>query len=204
MLPVGPGRCLWLRGGCKLRTPSNRYRDRCRGRVGRHTREGAAPCHASTSLMPSPLYDNFPSDRVVSKDTGGGGGGPISSPIWQPPPPPRPPLGLLPVPLRARVKGVSSAHHEEMGRLPAGHAAVVGSLRTHDPRALQAGADERLGLVAEVSMVLYFYNIVCRVHGFSGCHICVFLVCRSSSFGKSPSQARVGGDRFVIGEFSCW
>ncbi len=86
------------------------------------------------------MSDNFPSDQVVSEDTGNGGGGPISSPIWQPPPPLRPPLGLLPVPNWAGVKGVSSAHHEEVGGLLADRAAIVGSLRTHDPSAMQAGA----------------------------------------------------------------
>ncbi len=76
--------------------------------------------------MPSPLSHNFPSDRVVSKDTGDGGGGPISSPIWQPPAPLRPPLGLLPMPHRAKVKGVSNDYHEEVGGLPAVPTAVVG------------------------------------------------------------------------------
>jgi hypothetical protein len=33
-------------------------------------------------------------------------------------PPQRPPLGLLPEPRRARVKGVSGAHHGEVGGLP--------------------------------------------------------------------------------------
>ena len=49
---------------------------------------------------------------LVSKDIGDG---PISSPIWQPLPPVRPPLGLMLVPRRARVTGVFSAHHEEVG-----------------------------------------------------------------------------------------
>ena len=35
-----------------------------------------------------------------------------------PQPPLRPPLGLLPQPRRARVKGVSGAHHGEVGELP--------------------------------------------------------------------------------------
>jgi hypothetical protein len=65
---------------------------------------------------------------------------PISSPIGQPPPPLCPPLGLLPVPHRARVRGVSSAHHEEVGGLLAIPAAVVGSLRTRDPTAMHASA----------------------------------------------------------------
>ena len=56
---------------------------------------------------------------LVSKDTGDGEGGPISFSMWQPQLPLRPPLGLLPVPHRVRVKGVSSAHHEEVGGLPA-------------------------------------------------------------------------------------
>ena len=68
---------------------------------------------------PSPL-SKFSGRRtgLVSEDNGDGGGGPISSPIWPPPPPLRPPLGLLPAPHRARVKGVSSTHHEEVGGLP--------------------------------------------------------------------------------------
>ena len=57
-------------------------------------------------FLPSPFSDCFPSDRVVSEDTGDGGGGPISSPIEQSPPPLRPPLCLLPVPRRAMVTGV--------------------------------------------------------------------------------------------------
>ncbi len=48
------------------------------------------------------------------KITRDGGRGPICPPI-APPPPPCPPLGLLPEPHRARVTGVSSAHHEEVG-----------------------------------------------------------------------------------------
>ena len=72
------------------------------------------PGHPHSSL----LSDSFPSDRVVSEDTCGGGGGPISSPIGRPQPPLRPPLGLLPEPHRARVKGVTSTHHEEVGGLP--------------------------------------------------------------------------------------
>ena len=27
MLPIGPGRCMWLRGGCRSRTPPNMYSD---------------------------------------------------------------------------------------------------------------------------------------------------------------------------------
>ena len=68
-------------------------------------------------FLPSPLSHNFPSDRVVSEDTGDGGGGLISSPIWQPSPPLRLPLGLLPEPHRDRVKGVISTHYEEVGGL---------------------------------------------------------------------------------------
>ena len=64
--------------------------------------------------------------------------------------------------------------------------------------------DEIRGLIAEVSMVLYFYNIICCVYGFAGCHVCVFLECRSSSFGHSPSHARVDGDCLVAGGFSYW
>ena len=84
--------------------------------------EAAPPRKLLGSLPPPPhpsrLSDSFPSDRVVSEDTCGGGGGPISSPIGWPPPPLRPPLGLLPAPHRARVKGFSSTHHEEVGGLP--------------------------------------------------------------------------------------
>ncbi len=69
-------------------------------------------------LLPSLLSHNFPSDRMVSEDTGDGGGGPISSPIWQPPPPLRPPLGLLPEPHRARVKGVYQRAPRGGGGLP--------------------------------------------------------------------------------------
>ena len=67
-----------------------------------------------------------PSDRTVSKDTCVGGGGAISPPI-APPPPQRPPLGLLPEPHRARVNGVSSAHHEEVGGHLASSASGPGS-----------------------------------------------------------------------------
>ena len=82
--------------------------------------EEAAPPRKHLGRLPPPphpslLSDSFPSDRVVSEDTCGGGGGPISSPIWPPPPPLHPPLGLLPLPRRARVKGVSGTHHEEVG-----------------------------------------------------------------------------------------
>jgi len=42
------------------------------------------------------------------------------------------------------------------------------------------------------------------VYSFDGCHACVFLVSRSSYFGDSPFQARVGGDCLVAGGFSCW
>jgi hypothetical protein len=55
-------------------------------------------------------------------------------------PPPYPPLCLLPEPRRAGVKGVSSAHREEVGGYRADSAAVVDLLRTHDPKPLQEGA----------------------------------------------------------------
>ena len=42
-------------------------------------------------------------------------------------PPPRPPLGFLPEPRRARVLGVSTAHHEEMGGHLAPPASSLGS-----------------------------------------------------------------------------
>ena len=45
----------------------------------------------------------------------GDDGIPISSPFGRPPPPLRPPLGLRPEPRRARVMGVTNAHHEEVG-----------------------------------------------------------------------------------------
>ena len=44
-----------------------------------------------------------------------------------PQPPPCPPLGLLPEPHRARVKGVSSAHHEEVGGHPVAPSDVASS-----------------------------------------------------------------------------
>ena len=55
---------------------------------------------------------------VQENTESGGGGYPICSPIEPPPPPLRPPLGLLPEPRRARVKGVTNTHHEEVGGLP--------------------------------------------------------------------------------------
>jgi hypothetical protein len=62
---------------------------------------------------PNPTLNSLVRQGVF-KNTGGGGCSAISPPI-APPPPPCPPLGLLPEPLRARVTGVSSAHHEEVG-----------------------------------------------------------------------------------------
>jgi hypothetical protein len=57
-----------------------------------------------------------PSCRVVLTNTSDDGGGAIGGEIAPPPPPPpRPPLDLLPEPHRAKVTGVSSAHHEELG-----------------------------------------------------------------------------------------
>ena len=40
------------------------------GKLGRTVHHGTP----QTSLLPSPMSDNFPSDRVVSEDTGDGGG----------------------------------------------------------------------------------------------------------------------------------
>ena len=53
-------------------------------------------------------------------------------------PSPRPPLDVLHKPHRTRVKGVSSAYHEEVGGHHATPPAVVGPLRTHDPKLLHA------------------------------------------------------------------
>ena len=77
---------------------------------------------------------------MVFKNTGGGGFSTISdrtaTVIVTP-------LGLLPETRRVRVNGVSSAHHKEMGGHPTVLAAIVGSVRTHDPRPLQAGATKK-------------------------------------------------------------
>ena len=59
----------------------------------------------------------------------------VRSPIIQQPSP-CPPPGLLPEPRRTKVSGLSSAHHKEVGGHPTYPAAIVGPLRTHDPRPL--------------------------------------------------------------------
>ena len=59
-------------------------------------------------------------------------------------------------------------------------------------------------LVVEVSMVLYFQYVVFRINGFAWCHVCVFLVCRSPSFGDASPHACVGGNCLIVGGFSCW
>ena len=59
-------------------------------------------------------------------------------------------------------------------------------------------------LVVEVSVVLYFQYVVFRVNGFAWCHVCVFLVCRSPSFGDASPNACVGGNCLIVGGFSCW
>jgi hypothetical protein len=41
-------------------------------------------------------------------------------------------------------------------------------------------------------------------NGFAWCHVCVFLVYRSPSFGDASHNACGGGNSFVVGGFSCW
>ncbi len=40
-------------------------------------------------------------------------------------------------------------------------------------------------LVVEVSVVLYFQYVLFRIYGFAWCHVFVFSVCRSPSFGDA-------------------
>jgi hypothetical protein len=63
--------------------------------------------------------------------------------------------------------------------------------------------DQVCCLVVEVSVVLYFQYVVFRVYGFAWCHVCVFLVCRSPSFGDASPDACVGGNCLIVGGFSC-
>jgi hypothetical protein len=46
--------------------------------------------------------------------------------------------------------------------------------------------DKIYGLVVEMSVSLYFEDVVCCGYGFAGHHVCVLLVCRSSSLGDTP------------------
>jgi len=64
--------------------------------------------------------------------------------------------------------------------------------------------DQVCGLVVEMSVVLYFYNVVWCVDGFIECHVCVFLVCHSASFRGASPHVRVGGDCIVVGVFDVW
>jgi len=64
--------------------------------------------------------------------------------------------------------------------------------------------DEVCCLVVEMSMVLYFQNVLGCVYGFTACRVCVFLVCRSASFSCASPDACVGGNCFVVGVFDCW
>ena len=71
-------------------------------------------------------------------------------------PPQRPPLGLMPEPRRARVKGVSGAHHGEVG-------ASCGFLGlrfhyTRDPRPPQVGAI-KCGMLILGALYLYGVSI---------------------------------------------
>ncbi len=109
-MPVAPGRLQTPYPTKQVQRSAKAVRE---GPLGRTMHHGTPQTQGI--ILSSPMSDNFLSDRVVSEDTGDGGGGPISSPIWQPPPPLRPPFGLLPVPHRDTVKGVSGAHHEEGG-----------------------------------------------------------------------------------------
>ena len=59
-------------------------------------------------------------------------------------------------------------------------------------------------LVAEVSVVLYFQYVVFCINSFAWCHVCVFLVCRSPSFGNASPNACVGCNCLKVGGFSCW
>jgi len=54
----------------------------------------------------------------------------------------RPPLGLLPEPRRARVTGVSSAHHEEVGGASSIFREQSRFLRTKTSRPMPIGATE--------------------------------------------------------------
>ena len=120
-LPVEPGRSLGLRGGtapvpCRSGT---RSAPPC-GRLPRAQTPNKTPRPGCLKafLLPSLLSDSFPSDRVVSEDTGDGGGGPISSPIGPSTAAPR--LASCLCRAGPRIKGVSSAHHEEVGELSCG------------------------------------------------------------------------------------
>ncbi len=64
--------------------------------------------------------------------------------------------------------------------------------------------DEIHSFILEMSMMLDLYNVVCCVYGFGGCYACIFLVCRSSLFGGTPSQAWVIGGCLVVGGFRYW
>ncbi len=80
-----------------------------------------------------------PSDRAVFKNTCGGGYGAISPPIWSQPPP-CPPLGLMYEPCRARVKGVTSAYHEEVR----GHPIASSNVASSSDSRSEAATSERM------------------------------------------------------------
>ena len=65
---------------------------------------------------------------------------PISSPIGWPLPPLRSPLSLMPQPNRARVTGVYSAHHEEVGEHLASHTTATCSFSHVAPWPMPEGA----------------------------------------------------------------
>ena len=130
-LPVGPGRYLSYRGGRRKRSCPTRTAtaDQLPLRKILVTASRHSNLMSSSSCHIPEIW--CPLCRAVLKNTYDGGCGTISSPIAPPPPPsPYPPLGLLHVPHRARVTGVSNAHHEEMGGHLACPSAITGSLRT--------------------------------------------------------------------------